>query len=78
MCSALVALGLECHHLLITSAVTVIFILAWFRNLCFNNVMPTPPRNYPLIGHMLQFLRPDYHRVLLSFADQLGPVYSFK
>lgn len=40
--------------------------------------IPSPPSQYPIIGHMLQFLRPDYHRLLLNFADQLGPVYRIK
>lgn len=40
--------------------------------------MPSPPGDYPLIGHMLQFLRPDYHRLLLNFADELGPVFRVK
>lgn len=40
--------------------------------------IPSPPRDYPILGHMLQFLRPDYHRLLLSFADELGPVFRVK
>lgn len=43
-----------------------------------NKFIPTPPGAYPILGHMLQFLRPDYHRLMLGFANDLGPVYRVK
>jgi len=32
----------------------------------------------PLVGNMLDCLRPDFHRVLLEWADQYGGIYRMK
>lgn len=41
--------------------------------------IPGPwPHALPLLGNMLSVLRPDFHRVLLRWADQYGGVVRIK
>lgn len=72
----------QCSYVLIlvaAAAVSVaVFLNVKSKRLGNEHLIPTPPGHIPILGHMLKFLRPDYHRLLLSLADQLGPVYRVK
>lgn len=39
------------------------------------HLIPGPWRHaLPLLGNLLEVLRPDFHRVLLQWADQYGGI----
>jgi cytochrome P450 len=52
----------------------ILAVLGYLHRQSQGRGMPGPP-GHPIIGHLLQLLRPDFHRVLSRWAEKYGGVY---